>query len=875
MLAGRCATALLVFVAAARVQAAPSPATEEEVQRLLTLLSAVGEEYREGVRDGTVLRPLEYEEATTFLQDAQQRFATVAAAMPGERVDLTPLFADAATALGQKRSEDQVAARLTALRQRIVAVTGVAEKVYPPAAPSVESGKALFKEYCVACHGERGDGKGPSAAALNPPPANFTDAPFIRGETPYDFFHVISLGKSHTAMPAWGEVLSVQERWDLVSYLWTLAPGAAGIAEGQGVYLTQCASCHGATGNGQGTFANLLVSGARDLSTPQALARKPDAELFAATTTGIGGTPMPSFAHTLTDDDRWKAVAFLRLLSHGGPGHTASGGTSGEGDAAKRFSGLLRLLGSTYERAWSDGHITNAAEYNEASVLAQQMAGAADTLAAQIADASGGTQLQAAARALDSQVRERAARAAVSASIARLDALIEEHAQQWRAAGGDGARAAVTPNAVDTTLSESARLLDTALAAYARGESQATALAGDAYLQFEPLEPHLGAVDPGLKGGIEERFLRLRQALRTAGNEADVKRLANALDADFTAVRAALQPHTSHSALFMQSATIILREGFEVVLVIGALLAYVVKAGSPAMQRPVLAGTAVGIVASLATAAALQEVLRSYPSSSDVLEGITMLLAAAVLFFVSYWLVSKSEADKWQRYIRGKVHHALSNGRSVALASAAFLAVYREGFETVLFYQALYGSAPAASMTITGGFVAGTVALIIVTVLFRRFQVRIPIRQFFFATGLLLYVMAAIFAGQGVHELQDAGIVAVTPLNGVPTIEVLGIYPTAQSLALQAVLVVLLVYATAVTLQASRRGAAAGEGGEILAEVRALRAALDALCGEIRVRPSVTSGMQGERLQALLLRAEQLVGDLQPKAPANGRRNGH
>ena len=406
---------------------------------------------------------------------------------------------------------------------------------------------------------------------------------------------------------------------------------------------------------------------------------------------------------------------------------------------------------------------------------------------------------------------------------------------------------------------------------YARGDQQAASLAGDAYLEFEPLETRLGAVDPGLKGGIEERFLHLRQVLHAPGNEAEVRSLTSAIHSDFAAARAALQPHTSPYALFVQSATIILREGFEVVLVIGALLAYVVKAGNPAMQRPIYVGTGAGIVASLATAVVMEEVLRSYPSSSDLLEGCTMLLAAAVLFFVSYWLVSKSEADKWQRYIRGKVHTAMSNGRGVALASAAFLAVYREGFETVLFYQALYGSAPATPMTVTAGCIAGSMALLVVTVLFRRFQVQIPIRQFFFVTGLFLYAMAAIFAGQGVHELQDAGIVPVTPLNGVPTIELLGIYPTLQSLGLQAVFVALLLYATAVTLRASRRAAAEPQGADVLAEVRALRAAIDALREEIRARPSATSELHGGRLQGLLVHAEQLVGDLQPKVRRRSR----
>src|SRR5262249_24917828 len=148
-----------------------------------------------------------------------------------------------------------VASKLLELRQRVAGLTGVSEQVYPAAAPSAARGKPLFEQYCITCHGERGDGKGPSAASLNPPPANLADPQFMRGETPYDFYHVISLGKRNTAMPAWDGVLSVQDRWDLISYLWTLAPGAAGIAEGQGVYLAQCAGCHGVTGDGHGAFS--------------------------------------------------------------------------------------------------------------------------------------------------------------------------------------------------------------------------------------------------------------------------------------------------------------------------------------------------------------------------------------------------------------------------------------------------------------------------------------------------------------------------------------------------------------------------------------------------------------------------------------------
>jgi high-affinity iron transporter len=296
------------------------------------------------------------------------------------------------------------------------------------------------------------------------------------------------------------------------------------------------------------------------------------------------------------------------------------------------------------------------------------------------------------------------------------------------------------------------------------------------------------------------------------------------------------------------------------------------------MRRPIYGGTTAGILLSVATALVVGEVLAMHPGSAEVLEGITMLLAAAVLFFVSYWLVSKAEADKWQRYIRGKVQRAVTTGRSLALASAAFLAVYREGVETVLFYRALYASASAGSVTISAGFAAGAVALLLVYVLFRRLQVQIPIRQFFFVTGLLLYVMAAIFAGQGIHELQEAGVVSLTAVPWALTVPLLGVYPSAESLGLQGVFILLLAYATLVTVRASQ-SAAAPDDHDVTVELHALRSAIDGLRAEIsgairRGAGEAMSAPQAERLQAVLTQAEHVASRVSITPPANGRTNG-
>jgi high-affinity iron transporter len=160
---------------------------------------------------------------------------------------------------------------------------------------------------------------------------------------------------------------------------------------------------------------------------------------------------------------------------------------------------------------------------------------------------------------------------------------------------------------------------------------------------------------------------------------------------------------------------------------------------------------------------------------------------------VSYWLLSKMEVVKWNSFVKSKVQDAVTSGSSLALASAAFLAVYREGFETVLFYKALFvsGGAGATVMPVVSGIIAGAAILVVVYFAINRFGVRLPLKPFFGITSAFLYYMAFVFAGKGIAELQEGGLVPTTILSWAPRVPSLGIYPTLESLSAQAVLVVL------------------------------------------------------------------------------------
>ncbi|HUP00344.1 MAG TPA: FTR1 family protein [Gemmatimonadota bacterium] len=252
-------------------------------------------------------------------------------------------------------------------------------------------------------------------------------------------------------------------------------------------------------------------------------------------------------------------------------------------------------------------------------------------------------------------------------------------------------------------------------------------------------------------------------------------------------------------AAFLQSFGIILREGVEALLICTALAAAAIRRGDGRGPRPIAWGAAAAILLSLGTAFLVSRVIELSPADQEAIEGVTMLLAAAVLFYVSYWLLSKLEVARWMKYLQERVEGA---GSQWALASVAFLAVYREGVETVLFYQALSGVAEA--VPIWGGLLAGSLALVVLGIAVLRFGLRLPIKPLFGITGALLYSLAVVFAGQGVHELQEARWISETPLAGLPRIGAVGLYPTVETLIAQGVFIVLALAAGAVLW--SRRG---------------------------------------------------------------------
>ena len=250
---------------------------------------------------------------------------------------------------------------------------------------------------------------------------------------------------------------------------------------------------------------------------------------------------------------------------------------------------------------------------------------------------------------------------------------------------------------------------------------------------------------------------------------------------------------------FLGAFGIIVREGLEAILVIAAIIAYLVKSGNGRSVKNVYIGAVAGIAASFAAAAVLAWAKQAFVGAGlaqEIIEGITALIAVCVLFYVSNWMISKAEAASWSRFIDGKVQSSVEQGSSFALAFTAFLSVFREGAEVVLFYQPMLSEGNPGM--VWAGFGAGCVLLVFVYLAITKLSIKLPIKVFFTATSILMAVMCVSFLGSGIKELAEGNVFDLTlRVPGIPendVIQIFGIYPWLETLVPQLILgIVLLV----------------------------------------------------------------------------------
>ena len=273
----------------------------------------------------------------------------------------------------------------------------------------------------------------------------------------------------------------------------------------------------------------------------------------------------------------------------------------------------------------------------------------------------------------------------------------------------------------------------------------------------------------------------------------------------------------SGAAILLGSFLIILREGLEAILIVGAIIAYLIKSGNKKGVVPVYIGSVLGVVCSFIMAGILNWLIArsaEYHMSQEIIEGIAALTAVVVLFYVSNWMISKSESATWTKYIEGKAQTGSERGSMVALAFTAWLAVFREGAEVILFYQPML--AEDRPDMVWAGFFIGVAALVVVFILIRFVSIKLPIKPFFLATSILMAAMSICFLGAGIKELMEGGVfdnfeyMTMSPswLSWIPyndTLDVLGIYPLIGTIVPQLILLVITIITFAIALRRNKK----------------------------------------------------------------------
>jgi high-affinity iron transporter len=520
--------------------------------------------------------------------------------------------------------------------------------------------------------------------------------------------------------------------------------GVPDLASAAALYQHNCASCHGATGAGDGPAGASLDPPPIDFTDAARARQRSVFALQQVIDQGLEGTSMVSYAH-LPEDQRWALAFYVGQLAF--PAAVASRGEA-----------LLR-------------------EHPEARAAVPDLAALVHVLPAGLAGLP-----QDAADDITAYLRRQP-----QAALALVEAGQQEGALAL-------ARTRLIEGVEAYAAGDAAVARDKVLSAYLDG--------------VEPIEPLLGTRDAGLLRELETAMASVRARIGQGAGVADVRTSADAAEALLNRAEATLDDNDSAGATtaFIGALTILLREGLEALLIVIAMIAFLRKAGRVEAMRYVHGGWIGALVAGGATWVAATYLVTISGASRELTEGFAALFAAVVLVSIGIWMHGKSNADAWQRYIREKLSHALSRGSAWFLFLLAFIVVYREAFETVLFYAALWSQGHHSA--IMAGAATAVAGLAVVAWLMLRYSRKLPFGKFFAASAALVAVLAVVLAGKGVAALQEAGWVSMSLFDG-PRMDLLGIHPTIQGVTAQLVVLVALLLGFAWNTRNARAAAAA------------------------------------------------------------------
>ncbi|EAL0272043.1 FTR1 family iron permease [Campylobacter lari] len=318
------------------------------------------------------------------------------------------------------------------------------------------------------------------------------------------------------------------------------------------------------------------------------------------------------------------------------------------------------------------------------------------------------------------------------------------------------------------------------------------------------MESKIGAIDSALKLKIESYFSKGVALIKASASKEELKQNFDELSALVEGSLDKIQ-ESSPMSLFIWALGIILREGLEALIIIVAIVSYLVQSGNKKRLNIVYSALWSGVFLSFVTAFFISWIFKEQAGQSrELLEGITMLVAVALLFYVGFWLLSNAQNKKWANYVKTQAVEAISNNSAKTLWFSVFLAVYREGAETILFYQALLFDAKTSTdySFIFIGLASGLITLIILYYLLKAGALKIPVKQFFYITSYIIFYMVFVFTGKGIGELIEAKVIipSLLPFD-FEGILWLGIYPYYESIIPQFMVLILLIMGIFITKQ--------------------------------------------------------------------------
>ena len=515
-------------------------------------------------------------------------------------------------------------------------------------------------------------------------------------------------------------------------------------ASGKKLYDENCAQCHGVTGKGDGSgreSMNPKTPLPANFTDPERIGGLSPFKAFNTASFGVEGTAMASFS-ALTDDQRWQLAFYVFSLRF-------------SEDSAKKGAELAQAKKLPPELL----SVPTLATHSDDELLAKLKPFAANET-----------------EALD--------------MLAYL-------------------RRGLLETKTSDPLALARQYLRESVELYKQGNKEkAYQKAVDAYIDgYDLAEPALFAKDMTFGRNLETQFTEFRNAIKQGVSPDEIQKRHDDMEVKLDQAEQILtrQDNVSDYYTFINSALIILREGLEATLILAAILAMLKVMGAAHAVRYIHLGWILALIMGGLTWLATQTVLTLSGQHRESMEGFISLFAAVALFYVGYWLHTRSETKKWQAFIQDKVKSSLSSKSIFGLMGISFFAVYREAFEVVLFYQALWLQNENSHHAVLWGFFAGLATLIVLTLVILRLGLRVPLKYFFGVTGTLLYIVAFIFAGVGIKELQAAGWVPTTPIDFPLQVPILGIYPTVQTLTAQAIMLCAFVLTSLKMAKESRK----------------------------------------------------------------------